>query len=280
MKSKEKYNDKWIAYYFLPLVAIFTYYIGDDTPFYQDSFEVKDLMYIGLNFISGFIVWQVIRKILFKFVKDELNLVVLSKAFAINLLASLFFLIVTRILYDFFVRKIRTPIEFYTLDLPTDVLFIFIINLFYLILFYNRKIEQKTDLEKVESGPSNKIVIQGSKKSYALSPSDIAFIELEDKITFVHTYSGEKMATVYSLSKIFKKLPPQSFFLANRQFILNRNVILSYQLTDTRKLRIQLLPAVDFKKDIFVSKAKSHEFKSWFMDNHLPKKQNFSLGDS
>jgi len=267
MNSKEKYNDQWIGYFFIPFAAIFTYYIGEDTPFKDISFETIDFIYIVLNIITGLLIWSIIKNTMLRFIKEEITLSLFCKAFLLNLFVSLSFLIITRLLHDVFVVKIQTSIEFYSLDLPTDTLFILVINLIYLILFYKKKLDEKLNLNPVTLESFPKIMVQSSKKNYSLNPSEIAMIQLDHKITFLYTIQGEKIATAHSLRQIFQKLPESIFFLANRQFILHRDLIRSYALTDTRKLKIELVPALGFKKDIFISKAKSQAFKNWFLDN-------------
>lgn len=267
MHAKQKYNDNWIGYYFIPFAAIFVYYIGKGVPFVQVSFETRDLIYIVLNIVSGLILWQIIKKIIFSIIKDKLTLSLFLKAFILNLVASLSFLIISRYLHDLVVSKRQTNIDFYTIDLPTDVLFILIINLIYLILFYKARSEQQSIVQVAEPESTKTIVIQSSKKSYVLAFSDIALIELENKTTFVYTHSSQKIVTIHTLNEIFQKLPESKFFLANRQFVVQKNAIRSFQSTDTRKLNIQLDPALDFTKDIFISKAKSPDFKNWFL-NH------------
>lgn len=263
MTSGEKYNDKWIGLYFIPFAAVFVYFIGDDLLFFEASLNIRDLIYILLNIASGLIVWQIVKKTMVSFIKEEITLLLILKAFSLNLFVSLVYLISTRFLHDIHILNIPTNIQYYTIDLPINVLFISIINLIYLLLFYMRKAEQQPAFLAAELDPTQKILIQSSKKRYAFIPSEIAFIELENKVTYLYTYSGERIATVHSLNQIFQQLPESHFFLANRQFVLHRDVIRSYLSTDTRKLQVQLLPALDFNKEIFISKAKSHAFKHW-----------------
>ncbi len=265
MSLNPAFNDSWIGYFFIPFAAIFVYYLGADVPFYKDSFTLNDLIYILLNVALGLIVWRLIRKIFFSVIKDELSLKLFFKAFVLNLIAGLILLVTLRLIHDLIFNK-STGIEYYTLELPADALFILIINLFYLILFYKNKTEQIETANVSQLASSNKISIQSAKKSFLLNQTDIAFVELENKITSIYLFSGEKIVTVYSLNQLYEKLPKNIFFQANRQLLLNREVIRSFEVTETRKLKIQLSDSIQFNKEIFISKAKSSSFKNWFLD--------------
>ena len=261
MNQKEKIDDKWIGYYFIPFAAIFAYYIGDDYPLYKSSFKTNDLIYIVLNVVSGLIVWKIIKKTIFDLIKEKITLPLFFKAFLLNLFLSLFFLIITRFLHDIFVAKIQTSPEFYTLDLPTDTLFIFIINLIYLILFYKRKIEQISYL-KITKFENEKIILRGDNKLDVLQIELTELVCISSANNYVEVnYLKDSILKKKLLRTTLKNIHSDisSLLKVHRSYIINPMHFKDWKDSNTIHLTQMEVPvSKNYKKDLI---AMSHSPK-------------------
>lgn len=89
----------------------------------------------------------------------------------------------------------------------------------------------------------------------------IAYFYLENDTVFCFTHANEKYLIDQSLDKIINQIDPESFFRANRQFIISRKATISAATYFNRKLKLELKPAP--KGDVIISKPKVPEFKKW-----------------
>lgn len=60
------------------------------------------------------------------------------------------------------------------------------------------------------------------------------------------------------------KLDPNVFFRANRQFIINKRMILGVEPYHTRQLKINLIEDIDCPESIIISKERSGDFRKWY----------------
>lgn len=84
-----------------------------------------------------------------------------------------------------------------------------------------------------------------------------------DELVFIYTQDGERYIPDHynSLDEIEADLDPQVFFRANRQVIVNINVIENYRADYTGKLHVKLKTALYPETDI--SREKAPLFKKW-----------------
>lgn len=60
------------------------------------------------------------------------------------------------------------------------------------------------------------------------------------------------------------KLDPNVFFRANRQFIINKRMILGVEPYHTRQLKINLIEDIDCPESIIISKERTGDFRKWY----------------
>lgn len=106
---------------------------------------------------------------------------------------------------------------------------------------------------------TNILIFQG-EKIIPINISDIALIQLEAGIPYLHTFDAKKYVTEHTLDTLENDLG-SSFYRVNRQFLINRKAIHHVSKYFARKLLIESIVKVE--EQIIVSKAKSSDFLNW-----------------
>ncbi len=121
-----------------------------------------------------------------------------------------------------------------------------------------------SDLENRSTSPKykNRFTAHFQRNIVAVTTERIACF-YRDEVIWIQTTDNQRLITDYnSLDEIEELLNPESFFRANRQFIINKETIESYRTHFTGKIELKLLATT--KEDIVVSKEKAHHFRGWF----------------
>jgi hypothetical protein len=132
------------------------------------------------------------------------------------------------------------------------------------LLNYKSKqsIKEKEEEESVENSENKKRILTYLRNEIiTLEIEDIAYIFMEDTITYVKDINGKISNSNSSLDEFFDKLDPAVFFRANRQFIISIKSISKIIKYGNNQLKIEVLPVS--RKDIIISKNRVSEFKSW-----------------
>jgi hypothetical protein len=98
-------------------------------------------------------------------------------------------------------------------------------------------------------------------KLIPIEVENIAFIYLENKITYVVDFNGLKSSLNLTLEEVYQKLPKEQFFRISRQIILSLKSIDNVEKYGLTQLRAITKPVSDIP--IIISKSKISEFKSW-----------------
>lgn len=101
-------------------------------------------------------------------------------------------------------------------------------------------------------------------KLVPLRASDIAFVNIEDSLVKAHTFDSKVFFIDQILDELIDRLDPESFYRANRQFIISRDAIKDIDHWFQSRLSINLTVPVTEK--ILISRAKVQQFKNWFTD--------------
>lgn len=91
--------------------------------------------------------------------------------------------------------------------------------------------------------------------------TDIAYIYVENTITYIISHEGRKTTSNDSLDKIYSMLKKELFFKANRQFVVAISAIEKITKYENSKLKIQVKPKSEI--DIIIGKNKASAFKQW-----------------
>ena len=106
-----------------------------------------------------------------------------------------------------------------------------------------------------------RFLVNGANKSEMLHVDDIAYFYSLNKITFAVTKSAEEAIIDLPLDKLEQQLNPDSFFRANRQFILNIESIRKIEPYFGGKISVTVMPKT--QEVITVSKENAARFKQW-----------------
>ncbi len=123
------------------------------------------------------------------------------------------------------------------------------------------KEQSVTALIEEEAASRKRIVTYHKNEMVAIQVEEIAFFNLVNGMTYIHTFSGQKFQSNNSLDELIKQVGPDSFYRANRQFLINVQAIKNIWMYGKNQLRITVEP--DTGETVVISKNKVAEFKQW-----------------
>lgn len=118
----------------------------------------------------------------------------------------------------------------------------------------------------------NKVVLSPAKQAFLipvrdrlvpLNYEDIAYCYTFDEKVTAYCKDGAGFPLDKSLDTLMTMLPEETFFRANRQFIIARHSVKDMSVWFGSRLSINL--NIETPERIIVSKARVREFKKWFM---------------
>jgi hypothetical protein len=130
------------------------------------------------------------------------------------------------------------------------LLFIFCVNVFYLLYYYKDAI--KTRYHLVNSRPS-----ESPEKDSTLP----AIIFHEDKVCFVIDFRGVKTVWPITIEQSKKKLNDKLYFQINRQSIIHRAAIRSIKPVNVKHIKIE--PTIFCPIELITSRRMTVLFKAW-----------------
>jgi len=116
-------------------------------------------------------------------------------------------------------------------------------------LFENRKIKEQ-----------GSVLVYHKDKILPVKIQDIALFYLEHEITYLITF-GQKSFTISKSLEDLEMITGNSFYRANRQYLINRKAIKEVSQYFARKLSISLM--FPFDETITISKVKVPDFLNW-----------------
>ncbi|MET0241957.1 MAG: LytTR family DNA-binding domain-containing protein [Flavitalea sp.] len=111
--------------------------------------------------------------------------------------------------------------------------------------------------------PSKKerFLVRTASKMHPISLDEIAYFYSDNRLNFLATREGQRFAINYSMEWLVTQLPETDYFRISRSFIVSYKCIEMIQVQDRNRLKVLLTPA--FKTDVFVSRDKVSEFRTW-----------------
>lgn len=156
-------------------------------------------------------------------------------------------------------RKLEAKNE----DLFNEVVSLSKLN--YELTNYKSKLESdstlKTQENEVSTMGKKRILTHLKSEIVTLEIEQIAYIYMENTITYVKDINGKTSTSNSSLEELFNELDNTVFFRANRQFILSIKAITKILKYGNNQLKIEVEPKSAI--DIIISKNKAAEFKGW-----------------
>ena len=122
---------------------------------------------------------------------------------------------------------------------------------------YQQKVTEHTNA----NSNKKRILTQLKNELLSIPIEEIAHIYTENSITYVVDIFGKKSTSNSSLDELFSNLDENTFFRANRQFIIAISSIDKIVKYGNSQLKILVNPETNV--DILISKNKAAEFKNW-----------------
>lgn len=117
-----------------------------------------------------------------------------------------------------------------------------------------------TNTEK-DSSSKKRIITYHKDEMIAISTDSIAYVFLNNGLSFLRTFSNENYAVNGSLDDIYKQLDAECFYRVNRQLIINISAIKTIYIYGKNQLKLLVDPVFD--QDVLISKNKVAAFKKW-----------------
>lgn len=107
----------------------------------------------------------------------------------------------------------------------------------------------------------NRFLVKSGDNIQFKNTDEIAYFFADDKITYLVSNEGRRFIVDYKLEQLEDLLDPQFFFRLNRKFVIRIDAVQKVKPLMNSRLQIFLKP--NFEQEIFVSKDKTSEFKTW-----------------
>ncbi|MCR8560893.1 LytTR family DNA-binding domain-containing protein [Mucilaginibacter sp. BJC16-A38] len=115
-----------------------------------------------------------------------------------------------------------------------------------------------------ETQKAASVLVYHQDKIIPVNLEDVAMFYLANEVTHMLTFSGKTLYPNKTLDEL-EKLSGNTFFRANRQFLVCRKAIIDVSSFFSRKLSLNL--KVPFNEKVIVSKGKAAQFLSWLAKN-------------
>lgn len=121
-------------------------------------------------------------------------------------------------------------------------------------------IEALAKLLKKEAYKERFLVKNGALLTF-IAASDIAYFRSADGLTQAFTFQGKKYFVEHSLEELESLLDPKDFFRIGRGMTIRLNALQKIHPHLNGRLKLELSPALP--EDVFVSRERAGDFKSW-----------------
>ncbi|MFN3848359.1 MAG: LytR/AlgR family response regulator transcription factor [Spirosomataceae bacterium] len=120
------------------------------------------------------------------------------------------------------------------------------------------KINQLSDSK---SGYKNRFLVKTGNNILFKNVEEIAYFFADDKIVYLVCNDAKQYIVDYRLEQLENLLDPHKFYRANRKFLVKIDSIQRIKSLSNSRLQLFLKPSIE--QDIFISKDKIKEFKTW-----------------
>ena len=112
-----------------------------------------------------------------------------------------------------------------------------------------------------EPNSKQRIITYHKDEMIAINTDSIAYVYLNNGLSFLRTFSNENHALNGSLDDVYKQLDADRFYRVNRQLIINISAIKTIYIYGKNQLKLLVDPVFD--QDVLISKNKVAAFKKW-----------------
>lgn len=115
---------------------------------------------------------------------------------------------------------------------------------------------------KLNQQKKHRCLIKKGNHFEFINISDIAFVNSEEGLTFLHTFQGQRHLYTHTVEGLMEMLDTQQFFQINRGQIVNIEAVARIHPYFNQRMKIDLsVPTKDL--DLIVSRSKMQLFKAW-----------------
>ena len=168
-------------------------------------------------------------------------------------------------LMHYLFRDTPFPMSFFTVDLVIISIWFLVVNGIYIGLHYytewqNAELRRKEE-QLIRTGT---FYVKFGKKDLSIPYSEIAAFTIEKDYSILATIEPRNYYLDESLDSVEKKLPSESFFRLNRQFIIHRQLVAGFDRAENGKINVLTKSTNGIPESISVSRLRAPSFKSWF----------------
>lgn len=257
--------DLWVFLIAIPFISAFNYYLTYSN-IQLNSFL---LLRFTIDTLQGYVAWLLVRWIIFYLDQKIPYRLHFLRRIIIQLLSTtlvgLVFLALSTELLSILIKGETAPLHFYSKDLVIISIWFFVINGFYIGIFFFRQWES-AEAEKQSLKPETEgFPVRTGNQMILVKFSDIALFLVQEDYVQLISFSGKNYLLDLSLDKIEQKLSPLDFFRVNRQYIFSRQVVTGFKRMENGKLLVQLNIPTKSPEELTVSRTKAAAFKGWFL---------------
>ena len=118
-------------------------------------------------------------------------------------------------------------------------------------------------IQSINKPKKNRCLVKRGGHYEYVDVRDIAYVNSEESITFLHTTDGHRHIYNKSVESLFYELDLTTFFHINRSQIININAIKEVHPYLNQRLKIILNPQLKASTEFVVSRNKMTSFKGW-----------------
>ena len=102
---------------------------------------------------------------------------------------------------------------------------------------------------------------QFREKTLIVKVKDIALFAVKNETVYLYTYNGKWYPLFKKLDYIESVCDPKAFYRVNRQMLVNRDAVISFEPFLNRKIAVEL--KIKMAEQVIVSRLKVTAFKEW-----------------
>ncbi|MCT4648265.1 MAG: LytTR family transcriptional regulator [Carboxylicivirga sp.] len=121
--------------------------------------------------------------------------------------------------------------------------------------------EFKKVINDVKPKYRSRLVVNRGYTFKVIAVSSIAFFRVSGIVLYANTFDGKEYIINSSMRALEEELDPNSFFRANRQYLVNIEIIVSFEPYFEGKLVVN--SNIIRKEKIIISKNRVRDFKKW-----------------
>jgi hypothetical protein len=257
--------DIWVFLIAIPFISAFNYYLT----YSNIQFNSFLLLRFTIDTLQGYVAWLLVRWIIFSldqkipYKPDFLRRIVIQMI--TTMIAGLGFLALSTELLSVLIKGETAPMHFYTKDLVIISIWFFVINGYYVGMFFYRQWEG-AETEKQSLKPEmDGFPVRTGNQLLLVKFSEIDLFLVEEDYVQLISSTGKNYLLDLSLDKIEQKLSPIDFFRVNRQYMVSRQIVTGFKRLENGKLLVQVKCDIKSPQELTVSRTKAPAFKSWFL---------------